>query len=859
MGRYNPKEAEPHWRERWAAEDSFRTRSAVEAQGRSKYYVLEMFPYPSGRIHMGHVRNYTMGDVVARFKRAQGFNVLHPMGWDAFGMPAENAAMERGVHPKGWTYDNIAAMREPLKTLGLSIDWSLEFATCDPDYYGQEQKLFLELYRRGLAYRREGVVNWDPVDMTVLANEQVIDGRGWRSGAVVEKRKLTQWFLRITHFADDLIEGLKTLERWPDKVRLMQENWIGRSQGLKLSFEVTGGAPPEFETIDVYTTRPDTLFGASFIGVAPDHPLAQALAVDRPDLAAFIARCRQGGASEADIEAGEKLGFDTGVTVAHPFDPNWRLPVYVANFILMDYGTGAIFGCPAHDQRDLDFARKYDLKVTPVVLPSGADPATFAVEDEAYTGPGRLFNSQFLDGLSVEEAKRAAIAKVEGQGQGQGATVYRLRDWGVSRQRYWGCPIPIIHCKTCGPTPVPETDLPVRLPDDVVFDKPGNPLLRHPTWRFTTCPSCAGPAERETDTFDTFVDSSWYFARFTNPKADQPIDKTAADYWLPVDQYIGGVEHAVLHLLYARFLTRALAEDGLVEVKEPFAGLFTQGMVTHETYRASSDGRWVAPDEIDQKDGAIVLIDTGEPVEICGVEKMSKSKKNVVAPEDIFDQYGVDAARLFVLSDSPPERDVQWSTSGVEGAWRLIQRIWAEFDAQPAEPPAAVDMSEDSLALRRASHRLAQQVTDGLDNFRFNLAVARMHEMMSVLRAHPAADASLGLMAARHEALSILARVISPFMPHLAESCWERLGCDGLVVDAPWPTPDPALLAQDEAVLAVQINGKRRAEIRAPTDADDAAIQAIALGDDDVQRHLQGLTVRKVIVVKGRIVNIVAG
>jgi len=859
MGRYNPKEAEPHWRERWAAENSFRTLSAEEAGARPKYYVLEMFPYPSGRIHMGHVRNYTMGDVVARFKRAQGFNVLHPMGWDAFGMPAENAAMERGVHPKGWTYDNIAAMREPLKTLGLSIDWSREFATCDPDYYGQEQKLFLDLYRRGLAYRREGVVNWDPVDMTVLANEQVIDGRGWRSGAVVEKRKLTQWFLRITHYADDLIEGLKSLDRWPDKVRLMQENWIGRSQGLRLSFKVTDGAPADFEAIEVYTTRPDTLFGASFIGVAPDHPLAQALVADRPELTEFIAKCRQGGASEADIEAGEKLGFDTGVTVAHPFDPSWRLPVYVANFILMDYGTGAIFGCPAHDQRDLDFARKYGLKVTPVVLPSGADPAGFSVGDEAYTGPGRLFNSQFLDGLSVEEGKRAAIARVEGQHQGQGATVYRLRDWGVSRQRYWGCPIPIIHCKTCGPTPVPEKDLPVRLPDDVAFDKPGNPLLRHPTWRFTTCPTCAGPAERETDTFDTFVDSSWYFARFTNPKSEQPVDRAAAHYWLPVDQYIGGVEHAVLHLLYARFLTRALADDGLLDVKEPFAGLFTQGMVTHETYRASSDGRWVAPDEIDHKDGAIILVETGEAVDVCGVEKMSKSKKNVVAPEDIFDQYGVDAARLFVLSDSPPERDVQWSTAGVEGAWRLIQRIWAEFDAQPAAPPAPSEMSEDAVALRRASHRLAQQVTDGLDNFRFNLAVARMHEMMSVLRAHPAAGASPGQMAARHEALSILARVISPFMPHLAESCWERLGCDGLVVDAPWPKPDPALLTEDEAVLAVQINGKRRAEIRAPNDADDKAIEAIALRDDDVQRHLQGLTVRKVIVVKGRIVNIVAG
>ena len=859
MGRYNPKESEPRWRGQWATADSFRTLTPDEAQGREKYYVLEMFPYPSGRIHMGHVRNYTMGDVVARFKRAKGFNVLHPMGWDAFGMPAENAAMEKGVHPKGWTYENIAAMREPLKELGLSIDWSREFATCDPDYYGHEQKLFLDLYRRGLAYRREGVVNWDPVDMTVLANEQVIDGCGWRSGAPVEKRKLTQWFLRITQYADDLIEGLKTLDRWPDKVRLMQENWIGRSQGLRFHFDVADPAPQGFDRIEVYTTRPDTLYGASFVGIAADHPLAEALARTNPDLAAFIAECRLGGATAADIETGEKKGFDTGVTVAHPFDPDWKLPVWVANFILMDYGTGAIFGCPAHDQRDLDFARKYGLDVTPVVLPSGADPAGFTVDREAFTGPGRLFNSRFLDGLTIEEGKRAAISRIEADGRGQGATVYRLRDWGVSRQRYWGCPIPMIHCKACGVVPVPDDQLPVRLPDDVAFDKPGNPLLRHPTWRFVACPACGADAERETDTFDTFVDSSWYFARFTSPHADRPIDRAAADYWLPVDQYIGGVEHAVLHLLYARFLTRALADDGLVGVKEPFAGLFTQGMVTHETYRAASDHRWVSPAEVERRDGGLWVIDTGEAVDVTGVEKMSKSKKNVVAPEDIFEQYGVDAARLFVLSDSPPERDVQWSTAGVEGAWRLIQRIWAEFDAQPEETPGTPDLSEDGIALRRAAHLLTQQISDGLESFRFNLAVARMHEMMGVLKAHPAAGASPARLAARHEALSILARLIAPFMPHLAEECWARLGEKGLVVDAPWPTPDATLSAQDEAVIGVQVNGKRRGEIRVARGLADAEVQAIALADADVQRHIGDLTVRKVIVVKDRIVNIVVG
>jgi len=858
MGRYNPKVSEPHWRARWSDANTFRTLSPEEAGARQKYYVLEMFPYPSGRIHMGHVRNYTMGDVVARYKRAQGFNVLHPMGWDAFGMPAENAAMEKGVHPKGWTYENIAAMREPLKELGLAIDWSREFATCDPEYYGQEQKLFLELYRRGLAYRREGVVNWDPVDMTVLANEQVIDGCGWRSGAPVEKRKLTQWFLRITHYADDLIEGLKTLDRWPDKVRLMQENWIGRSQGLKFHFDVAHGAPAGFDRVEVYTTRPDTLYGASFVGVAADHPLAQALAADNPALAEFIAECRRGGASEADIEAGEKKGFDTGVTVSHPFDPDWKLPVWVANFILMDYGTGAIFGCPAHDQRDLDFARKYGLAVTPVVLPSGEDAATFTVGAEAYVGPGRIFNSQFLDGLTIEEAKGAAIARVEEQGRGQGATVYRLRDWGVSRQRYWGCPIPIIHCPACGVVPVPEDQLPVLLPDDVAFDKPGNPLLRHPTWRFVACPACGKDAERETDTFDTFVDSSWYFARFANPRSETPIDRAAADYWLPVDQYIGGVEHAVLHLLYARFLTRALADDGLVGVKEPFAGLFTQGMVTHEAYR-SQNGLWLQPNEVEKRDGLWVDTEFGQPVEVVGVEKMSKSKRNVVAPEDIFAQYGVDAARLFVLSDSPPERDVQWSAAGVEGAWRLIQRIWTEFDAQPEGRPGAPDLSEDGLALRRAAHQLAQQITEGLETFRFNLAVARMHEMMAVLKAHPAAGASPARLAARHEALSILARLIAPFMPHLAEECWARLGETGLVAEAAWPKSDPGLFAEDEAVLAVQVNGKRRAEIRAPKGAPDADVQAIALADADVQRHIAGQSVRKVIVVRDRIVNIVVG
>ncbi len=864
MPRYNPKEAEPKWRAAWDEAGVFTTVAPEAAGGRPKYYVLEMFPYPSGRIHMGHVRNYAMGDVVARFKRARGYNVLHPMGWDAFGMPAENAAMERGIHPKGWTYDNIDAMRRQLKLLGLSVDWSREFATCDPDYYGKQQAWFLELLAKGLVYRKEGVVNWDPVDMTVLANEQVIDGKGWRSGAVVEKRKLTQWFLRITDYADALIEGLGGLDRWPDKVRLMQENWIGRSKGLRLTFDFSGSVPTGFESgLEVYTTRPDTLYGASFLAIAPDHPLAEQLAAADPKTASFVAECRHGGTSAADIEAAEKKGLNTGLTVVHPFDSTKRLPVWIANFVLMDYGTGAIFGCPAHDQRDLDFARKYDLPVRCVVLPNGEDPATFAVDKEAYVGPGKIYNSEFLNGLEIEPAKAAAIDRIEAQNQGKGATVYRLRDWGVSRQRYWGCPIPIIHCQACGPVSVPADQLPVVLPDDVEFDRPGNPLLRHPTWRHVACPACGGKAERETDTLDTFVDSSWYFARFADPKSPDPINRAAADYWLPVDQYIGGVEHAVLHLLYARFITRALKDTGALGVEEPFAGLFTQGMVTHETYRLV-DGSWVEPQAVDivheGNQRLARLIDGGDAVAIGDIEKMSKSKKNVVAPEDIFDAYGVDAARLFVMSDSPPERDVQWTNGGVEGAWRFVHRVWNEFDSQPEGPAPKADYSSDpkSLEVIKAAHRLIGSLTDSIEGFRFNGGIARLYEFLNILKGLPVAGASEAALAARAEALSILARLVAPFTPHLAEECWARLGGEGLVVDAPWPVYDSALAAEDQRTLPVQINGKRRGEVTVAAGLAEAEVEKIALADGDVARHLEGLTVRKVIVVKDRIVNIVA-
>jgi len=819
-----------------------------------------MFPYPSGNIHMGHARNYVMGDVIARWKRAQGFDVLHPMGWDAFGMPAENAAMERGVHPGDWTYSNIDNMRSQLKLLGLSLDWSRELATCDPEYYGQQQGWFLELMKRGLVYRKEGTVNWDPVDNTVLANEQVIDGRGWRSGAVVEKRKLTQWFIRITDYADDLIDGLKELEgRWPDKVRLMQENWIGRSKGLQMKWAFAGTAPAGFEDgVEIYTTRPDTFYGASFLGLAPDHAISKMLADADPRVADFVAECRKGGASQAEIEQAEKIGWDTGLKAIHPFTGE-EVPVWIANFILSEYGTGAIFACPAHDQRDLDFARKYNLPVKAVVRPHDADE-NFTVSDEAYTGPGVLFNSDFMNGMEIEAAKAAAIAKIEAAGSGKGATIYRLRDWGVSRQRYWGCPIPVIHCEDCGVVPVPADQLPVELPKDVTFDVPGNPLDRHPTWKHVNCPTCAKPARRETDTLDTFVDSSWYFARFTDPKAKTPINGAAASKWMAVDQYIGGIEHAVLHLLYARFITRALSDVGLMDVKEPFTGLFTQGMVVHETYfdghEPSGKPRWVEPTDvqIEHVDGKRIArrLSTGAEISIGEIEKMSKSKKNVVAPVDIIETYGVDAGRLFVLSDSPPERDVQWSTGGVEGASRFVQRVWNEFDAYDASAPANADVD---TSLIRETHKAIKAVSEGIDGFRFNSAIAKLYAFLGILKDHAKAGGE-----AKKTALSALARLVAPFTPHLAEEGWTRLGLDGMVLEAAWPVYDAQLAADDQVTMPVQIGGKRRGEVQMPRGAAQADVEAAALANATVKAYLEAnnLTVRKVIVVPDRIVNLVA-
>ncbi|MEM6851090.1 MAG: leucine--tRNA ligase [Pseudomonadota bacterium] len=851
--RYNPKESEPRWQARWDEANAFVTRND---RARPKYYVLEMFPYPSGRIHIGHVRNYAMGDVVARYKRARGFNVLHPMGWDAFGMPAENAAMQSGAHPRDWTYANIEAMRGQLKRMGLAIDWSREFATCDPDYFKHQQKMFLDFWAKDLVERKDAFVNWDPVDHTVLANEQVIDGRGWRSGAVVERRKLSQWFFKITDRADDLLEGLEGLERWPDNVRTMQKNWIGRSEGLQLTFQFAGDtapAPFRADGLTVFTTRPDTLFGASFCALSPDHPLSAALAENTPEIAAFIEECRRAGATEAALETAEKKGVPTGLTVAHPFIDGETLPVWIANFVLMEYGTGAVFGCPAHDQRDLDFARKYELPVRPVVLPKGETAEEFRIETVAFTEPGRLFNSDFLNGLTVEDAKAEAIARLTKMGAGEAKVTTRLRDWGVSRQRYWGCPIPVVHCDTCGVVPVPAEDLPITLPEDVTFDAPGNPLDRHPTWSKTTCPICGGPARRETDTFDTFVDSSWYFARFTGLDPDSPTDVDAVNYWLPVDQYIGGVEHAILHLLYARYFTRNMQEIGALSMAEPFEGLFTQGMVTHETYRGA-DGAWLFPEDVTPTDAGAKRLDTGADVTVGPPEKMSKSKKNVVSPEDIADKYGADAARWFMLSDSPPERDVQWTEAGVEGVWRFVQRIWGlvsdarEAGLSLAEAPAP----SGSSALRRETHQAIEAVTREIEGFGFNRAIAQIHQFVNALRKDAGAEAG-----DRAEALSALLRLISPFMPHLAEEGWAALSGDGLICDAPWPEADAALTAEEEITLPIQVNGKRRGEISAAADASEDALREAALAEPSVAKLLEGKTVRKIIIVPKRIINVV--
>jgi leucyl-tRNA synthetase len=853
MSRYPFHDTEAKWRRIW---QDRRTFEATYDPARSKYYVLDMFPYPSGRIHMGHLRAYTLGDVVARFKRAQGYNVLHPMGWDAFGLPAENAAMAKRVHPAEWTYANIAEMRAQFQSMGLSLDWSREIATCDPAYYRHEQAMFLDFLDAGLVYRKESWVNWDPIDQTVLANEQVIEGRGWRSGAVVERRKLAQWFFRITAYSQELLDALADLDRWPPKVRLMQERWIGRSEGARVQFPVRGRAAP----LEVFTTRPDTLFGASFMALAPDHPLSAELAAADPGLAAFVAECARMATSEEAIEQAEKVGYDTGLRCRNPLAPEQELPVYVANFVLMDYGTGAIFGCPAHDQRDLEFARKYGLPVVPVVLPPGEDPERFTIGDEAYLGDGGLINSDFLNGLDVAAAKQRAIEELERQGVGTAEVSYRLRDWGVSRQRYWGCPIPVIHCARCGTVPVPRDQLPVTLPHDIELGRPGNPLDHHPTWKHVACPTCGGAARRETDTFDTFVESSWYFLRYCSPHAEEPFARAAVDAWMPVDQYIGGVEHAVLHLLYSRFFARALRRCGYLDFDEPFIGLFTQGMVCHKTFRDAA-GQWLQPDEVeDGPDGVWRALDDGRPVRVGRSEKMSKSRRNTVDPTATIAAYGADTARLFMLSDSPPERDLEWTEAGIDGAWRYLNRLWRLFDerfaqvAPPGTPPPA-RLSPAATELRRAIHQTIDAVTQELERFHFNKAVALIRELSNRVEVFDAADPAAPALL--REALDTVVLLLGPMVPHIAEELWQRLGHEALLADTAWPQADAAWLEEDRVTVAVQVNGRLRATISLPRGSDRVAIETAALAEPNVRRSIEGKPPRRVIVVPDKIVNVV--
>ena len=845
--RYNFLEAEQRWRAAWAEARSF---AAVTDPTRPKYYVLEMFPYPSGKLHVGHARNYTMGDVLSRFKRARGFNVLHPMGWDAFGLPAENAAIASKIHPATWTYDNIKTMRGQLQQIGLSYDWDREIATCHPGYYRHEQKMFLDFLKAGLAYRKESWVNWDPVDHTVLANEQVIDGRGWRTGALVEKRQLAQWNLKITDFAEELLEGIETLDRWPERVRVMQANWIGRSEGARLFFDLVGDGF-DHEQLEVFTTRPDTLFGASFCAVSANHPIALRLAAEDPAIAEFNAECNRIGTSEAAIETAEKMGFRTRVSVKHPLIPDQTLPVYIANFVLMEYGTGAIFGCPAHDQRDLDFANKYQLPVHVVVRP--ADGPAPAVTTEAFvTTDGVAVNSGFLDGLSVAQAKRAVIDHLERDGRGKGTIQYRLRDWGVSRQRYWGCPIPIIHCDKCGIVPVPESQLPVELPEDVSFDQPGNPLDRHPTWKYVDCPSCGGAARRETDTFDTFFESSWYFARFCSPRAETAFEKQDVEYWLPVDQYIGGIEHAILHLLYSRFFVRALKRCGYLDLEEPFAGLFTQGMVCHETYKDET-GAWLYPEETVTAEDGSVADRAGHPVTRGRIEKMSKSKKNTVGLDEICGSYGADTARLFLMSDSPPERDLEWTESGIEGTWRYVNRLYRLVAENAARLAPLGTKPTGASATRRMTHKTIAALTEDLDNFRYNRGVARLRELSN----HLEEVAATAEPAELRESLEAMVGLLAPMMPHLGEELWRLLGHNTMLVDRPWPEAEPALTRDDVVTVAVQVNGKLRATLDLARDLDQDSAQEAALASPAVQRALEGKPVRKVIVVPNRIINVV--
>jgi leucyl-tRNA synthetase len=841
--RYNFRENEAKWQKAWDKASLYKTKEASP-----KYYVLEMLPYPSGRLHMGHVRNYTIGDVIARYKHASGYSVLHPMGWDAFGLPAENAAIQHGISPKTWTLENIRLMKEEINALGISYDWDREILTCSPDYYRHEQKIFLDFFRNGIAYRKESFVNWDPIEGTVLANEQVIDGKGWRSGALIERRRLSQWFFKITDFSQELLDGLASVENWPEQVKTMQSNWIGRSEGAVVQFPLL----EKNEVLEVFTTRPDTLFGASFLGISPDHPFVEALAKEIPALQTFIIECRAQGTSQKELDTAEKKGFNTGLTVRHPFLKNHTLPLYVANFVLIDYGTGVVFGCPAHDARDFEFATKYKLPILPVVR--GETEAALP-----YEGGGTLYNSDFLDGLTVEEAKREAIRRLESTQLGAQKVTYKLRDWGVSRQRYWGCPIPIIHCPTCGIVPVPETQLPVVLPEVINFDQPGNPLESHPTWKYVDCPACGEAALRETDTLDTFVDSSWYFARYCSPHAFQPIDREKAEFWLPVDQYIGGIEHAILHLLYARFFTKALRQCGYWTLSEPFQNLLTQGMVCHETYRDQS-GSWLYPHEIERREGQLVKTSDGSPVKVGRSEKMSKSKCNVVSAAKIVEEYGADTARLFILSDSPPERDFEWSEAGIEGSWRYLNKLWrlvtshlSDLRGLPIDVPST--FTDKGTEIRKLTHKTIQHVTQDIERFHFNRYIAHLREFSNVLEDFvPTTESERWVL---QEALTTLVLLSSPAIPHLAETLWAELGHAPFIFNHPWPKADPALIREESVTLAIQVNGKMRGTLSISPHLTEAEVKSLVLEVPTVKAQILDNPLKKFIYIAGKVANVV--
>ena len=849
MNRYNSKVIEPKWQKLWEENNLFK---AEIDPGKPKYYVLEMFPYPSGKIHMGHVRNYAMGDVIARYKKAKGFNVLHPMGWDAFGMPAENAAMEKKIHPRVWTEANIRDMKDQLKPMGLSIDWSRELATCNPNYYKQQQSLFIDMYKSGLVKRKSSSVNWDPVDMTVLANEQVVEGKGWRSGAPVERKELTQWFFNISAYSEELLASLDDLSGWPEKVRTMQTNWIGKSFGAEISFKFLEPVN-HFEHVKVYTTRPDTIFGMTFLAIAPNHPIAEELAKTDKKIANFCHACTSKTMSEESLETTEKQGFLTKLKVCHPFIKNKNLPVFIANFILMDYGTGAIFGCPGHDQRDFEFAQKYGLDIIYVFKTEQSEKTENGITLGAVVGEGRIINSDFLNGKTTTEARKVVCNKLKERGDGNYKTNFRLRDWGISRQRYWGCPIPMIHCQECGLIPEENKNLPVLLPEDIDFESPGNPLERHKTWSVVKCPSCNKRAKRETDTMDTFVDSSWYFLRFTSPNEETPLNQKAINYWMSVDQYIGGIEHAILHLLYSRFFSRALVKTGHLpeRFKEPFDALFTQGMVCHETYR-DDNGTWLSPEEVfHEKNGNIRKLSDNSLIEKGPSTKMSKSKRNVVDPKDIIEQYGADTARWFVLSDSPPDRDIEWTEAGVEAAWRHIQRVW-RLAKETLEDDTSESTGEEDEKLEKLRNQAIEKVSKGIETFSFNKSIANLYEFTNSI-AKSKASKHLKI-----SSIKTLAKLMRPMTPHLADEILEMTGEDYIhESDTTWPVANTKYLKEDLIILPIQINGKRKTEIKIDSSASEDIIRSEVLNNETVKKHLENKLPNRLIIVPKRIVNIV--